>query len=297
MQINVYSAVACVGAQSRRPGRPIMEPLMLDTAAAAQLHFHVDRRSSVPLHVQIRHALLDEIRRRGPGEERFFTDDELTRLFNVSRMTVRHSVNTLVNEGILERVHGVGTFIIPEAVPGAPGEEATLATAAEAPPLRSMAEARIVITAFEVEPSSEEIALQLRIEPGAPVRHIQRVRSIGEERVGFDDFYVPIDFCSRLTRVNARNEILRHIMKRYALYHLDMEMGRAWADGHASALLRVKRGSPLAQLKMRFAAEDKVPVVFGIVANRSGNVRYALHTAVSRDIRDPIDIFTGVGAG
>jgi GntR family transcriptional regulator len=273
-----------------------MEPQMLDTAAA-RLDFQVDRRSSVPLHVQIKHALLDEIRRRGPGEERFFTDDELTRFFNVSRMTVRHSINTLVNEGILERVHGVGTFIISDAVPGALAEEALPATAAEAPQLRSMAEARIVITAFEVEPSSEEIARQLDIELGAPVRHIQRVRSIGEERIGFDDFYVPIDFCSRLTRVNARNEILRHVMKRYTFYHLDMEMGRAWADGHASALLRVKRGSPLARVKMRFAAEDKVPVVFGIVANRSGNVRYALHTAVARDIRDPIDILTSAGAG
>ena len=39
------------------------------------------------------------------------SERELTQRFGVARMTVRHAIDSLVEDGVLERVIGVGTFV------------------------------------------------------------------------------------------------------------------------------------------------------------------------------------------
>lgn len=42
----------------------------------------------------------------------FPAEPELQTLFGVSRITVRHAVQLLVDEGYLQRIHGVGTVVV-----------------------------------------------------------------------------------------------------------------------------------------------------------------------------------------
>ena len=70
------------------------------------------RTEGVPIYVQIRETLRGEITggilKRG---EKLPAEHELASKFNVSRMTIRESIEDLVNEGLLYRRHGVGTFV------------------------------------------------------------------------------------------------------------------------------------------------------------------------------------------
>lgn len=73
----------------------------------------LDRRSSaVPAFAQITAVLEDWIRagRYRPGD-RFPTEEELTSLFAVSRLTVRRALATLVAGGVLQRSPRRGTFV------------------------------------------------------------------------------------------------------------------------------------------------------------------------------------------
>lgn len=45
-----------------------------------------------------------------PGE-RFMTEEELAARFSLSRQTIRRATGVLVNEGLLKRVHGSGTYV------------------------------------------------------------------------------------------------------------------------------------------------------------------------------------------
>ena len=71
----------------------------------------LDRASTVPLYVQIKERvrimLADQVR---PGDK-VFTEQELSKLFGVSRMTVRQAIQELVDEGLIHRVRGAGTFL------------------------------------------------------------------------------------------------------------------------------------------------------------------------------------------
>ena len=72
----------------------------------------VDRRTSTPLYVQLKDAVVGEIRAGDlkPGD-RVSSESELERLHGVSRITVRQALKALVQEGELYRVPGKGTYV------------------------------------------------------------------------------------------------------------------------------------------------------------------------------------------
>ena len=64
----------------------------------------------IPLHIQLKQLIQTEIQ-EGKYIDKIPSERELMERFQVSRSTVRESINHLVNEQILEKVHGKGTFI------------------------------------------------------------------------------------------------------------------------------------------------------------------------------------------
>jgi len=70
----------------------------------------LDFKSPIPLHVQLKNKLINEIL-NGDFEEKIPSERELMDRFLVSRSTVREAISALVLEGVLEKKHGKGTFI------------------------------------------------------------------------------------------------------------------------------------------------------------------------------------------
>lgn len=70
----------------------------------------LDVNSPIPLHVQLKEFLRKEID-AGRYTERIPTEKELMETFSISRTTVREAVSSLVREGVLQKIHGKGTFI------------------------------------------------------------------------------------------------------------------------------------------------------------------------------------------
>ncbi len=70
-----------------------------------------DQVTRVPLHVQIAARLRVDIRQTGKPGAKFGSQNELARRFGVSAITVREAVGALVQEGLLERRHGSGTYV------------------------------------------------------------------------------------------------------------------------------------------------------------------------------------------
>jgi GntR family transcriptional regulator len=72
----------------------------------------LERESPVPLYLQIKEHLVRDIAAAGARRDKFYTDSELCAKFRVSRMTVRQAVQELVNDGLVKRARGIGTFIV-----------------------------------------------------------------------------------------------------------------------------------------------------------------------------------------
>jgi ABC-type glycerol-3-phosphate transport system substrate-binding protein len=73
--------------------------------------FRINKKSSTPIYKQVKEYFLKLIHQYGEDSSMLPPEIEIVRQFSISRTTVRAAIKELVQEGILERVPGKGTFV------------------------------------------------------------------------------------------------------------------------------------------------------------------------------------------
>ena len=72
----------------------------------------VDRESQQKLYVQMEGIIRDKItRREWPAGSQIPTEDDLCKMYDVSKATVRMAIADLVRDGYLRKQQGKGTFV------------------------------------------------------------------------------------------------------------------------------------------------------------------------------------------
>jgi GntR family transcriptional regulator len=149
--------------------------------------FRINHQSKSPLY-----NLIEENFHELISSEKLKTGDaipsewELSELFNVSRLTVRHALGNLVRQGWLNRRQGVGTFVAKS-------------------PLTRLAPSRLSFTEqmravgrvpssrqfyIRVIPATLEVASHLKIAEGDPVIEIRRLRLADGEPIMLETTYL-----------------------------------------------------------------------------------------------------------
>ena len=73
----------------------------------------IDKRGPVPLYIQLKNELLDNIRREvWPEGSQVPTEQAMMAQYGVGRATIRQAVSMLESEGYLRKRHGIGTFVM-----------------------------------------------------------------------------------------------------------------------------------------------------------------------------------------
>lgn len=136
-------------------------------------------------HVRIREYVRDLCADASPGDPTP-SERELVQQFGVARMTVRQALDTLVAEGLLERVPGRGTFVArPKRSVGL-----LLSFSEEMARRGHLAESTTMLA--QMEPAGARLARTLGIPQGDPVVHWRRLRRTEGQVVGIQDhFFLP----------------------------------------------------------------------------------------------------------
>ena len=149
----------------------------------------LDKSSFIPMYAQIQTQLLGMIQSGQfncgdllPGEE------ELSRFYGVSRMTVRQALQGLKSQGFATRRKGSGTFV------DQPKMEKNIAHlsgfSAEMQELGLKSSSRVL--AAETIAAVDEIATRLAIKAGAPAFRLCRLRFAGGLPVAIEEVYLPL---------------------------------------------------------------------------------------------------------
>jgi DNA-binding GntR family transcriptional regulator len=125
----------------------------------------------LPRYLTIENALRAEIARLQPGDA-LPTEAELCEQFGVSRMTAREGVRRLVDQGLLYRVRGRGTFVAQPPVHRQAGRLLSFSQEMRARGLHPSS--RLIEVAQQI--ATPEAARALGLEPGARVIRIRRER-------------------------------------------------------------------------------------------------------------------------
>jgi GntR family transcriptional regulator len=177
-----------------------------------------------------------------PGDQ-LPSEDALCRQHAVSRGTVREAVRLLVDEGVIRREHGRGTFV---TEPPAKRTLFTLTSFDEDMRRQGRSPATRLITAT-VTPASPEVAARLTLAPDEPVFHIVRLRLADGQPVAHETRYLARSLCPELlTESLATVSIHRLLIDKYQVPMVRMthtvEAGQLSAA--TAALLQARPGTP-----------------------------------------------------
>jgi GntR family transcriptional regulator len=148
----------------------------------------VDPDRRLPLYVQLEETLAADIADGAlPAGSRLPSEDELVERFQVSRTTIRATIQKLIQRGLVEIRRGKGTFVIQPKITHELKELSGFVEDMEA--LGRHATARLLDQ--QIVAASESVARQLAVPPGTPVVRIQRVRLADGVAISLDETYLP----------------------------------------------------------------------------------------------------------
>jgi GntR family transcriptional regulator len=138
-------------------------------------------------HVQVREYVRSLVHNLEPGAPAP-SERELVQRFGVARMTVRHALDSLVTQGLLERIPGRGTFVAKPHV----DMQARLSSYTEEMHRRGRTPGSRTLMRRR-ETAGPGVARALQVEEGHPIAHWQRLRTADGSPVCVSDVYISLE--------------------------------------------------------------------------------------------------------
>lgn len=229
------------------------------TPTRASLRFRIGRKSDpIPLYYRLETILRAAIDSgEYPAGESLPSEQEIGKLYGVSRITVRRAVGSLVDDGLLKRERGRsgGTFVIEKAEKRASSPIGSL----DRMPTTSQIDA-IRVLAFDIRPCDAETAALLGVEANETIRFIERVMSAQDEPIGYVRNYLPASIGEQLQRTDLDKRYLNHVLSQIygvKLGKVHDEIEAHVADSRIAALLKVRAGAPVLRITRRFFGKNE----------------------------------------
>jgi GntR family transcriptional regulator len=154
---------------------------------SAQYHT-ASKRSPLPMHYQVEQDMRKRIETGiWQAGQQLPSEMELCALYGVSRTTLRQAISSLVDEGLIVRERGRGSFVRASVITA--GARGLTSFSDEMAALGMKAGARLLSVQELAAPP--DIARRLRIEAGAPLIVIKRVRYANEIPLGIQIAHLP----------------------------------------------------------------------------------------------------------
>lgn len=231
----------------------------------------LDRKSHLPLYVQIKRELLRRIAAWPSSERRFYSDEELCAEFDVSRMTVRQAVRELVDEGYLTRARGLGTFLSSRKVQERPLASTVDRLSFDGTPFE------LVQLKLSQTRCPDVIAEALRIARGQRVFYVLRLRRAGSVPISLDERWLPLDCGRGLTRVIVESQsLVRFLGERHKLSNVHMQFEGGVAGKSDASALEILEGDPVLIRHLAYETAEARIVMAGRSIHRSDLARYAV---------------------
>jgi GntR family transcriptional regulator len=241
-----------------------------------------------PLYLQIQEYLAEQIAAgRYLPETRIPSERELSSELGISRMTVRRAITELVNEGLLERVHGAGTFVARPKMEYAATE---LISYSKAMRQRGMLVNRQLLELGEV-PASRRLAMRLQVSLGQSLLHAAILCLANRTPVILERAFFPIERCPGLEEYDfEKTSIYDLLTEGYQVHvsHVDQTIEATTASESAARMLRIAESHPLLLVtRTIYRQEDGKPVLYSQDLLRGDYARVRFHV--------PLDAIASTG--
>src|SRR5699024_7559555 len=152
--------------------------------------FQLDPSSFVPLYQQLKEHITEKIDKKiwKPGDK-IYLENQLYEKFDVSRNTAKKAIEDLVQEGIVYRVQGKGSFVNQPKIEQSLTGFYSFSQVLEEKGLQQ----KDVIISITVEKASHKVAQALQINDGEEVIVLTRLRYAQDEPIILESSYLRKD--------------------------------------------------------------------------------------------------------
>ena len=239
----------------------------------------IDKSIPVPYHYQLREIWRQEIMTgHWPINEKLPSERELGERYEVSRPTIREAIDALVNEGLLRREKGRGTFV---------AEPKILEGLLQTPHgfTDSMKTQGILFTtrvpSFEVVPAPQMVARELRLPADAPVIRLDRIRSVMDTPILLVTSYLPEQLFPGLLSEDFTHRSLYQVLRDN--YGISVARARRYMEAVAAnrrdaELLGIRPGDPLMLIESTTYTEDGAPFEYYRAQHRGDRTRFLVES-------------------
>ena len=238
----------------------------------------LDRDASMPLYLQLAGLLRGRIERgEWQAGQKIPSENELNRLYGVSRMTARQVLAQLVNEDLLFRVQGKGTFVAHRKI-----STRSPAYMGIREQLEGMGYAVATeVLATNIVPADERVARALRIMPGERVHEIRRRRLLpDDEPISLHTSYVPERLAPRLGAEDLVTRQLCVVLEEdhgLRMSKVSESLESTLPNAQEARTLRIRRATPLLLLVHEIADPSARVFEFSRILFRGDKLRLQFH--------------------
>ena len=236
----------------------------------------VNRDSFIPYYAQVKEFVLDRIKsdewkvgEQLPGEP------QLCKLFDVSRTVIRQAMNELVNEGLVIRRKGKGTFVAEPKLRGSlvqrlTGFHENMASQGKTAITQVLRQDKVA--------ASRRIARFLSVERDAELIRIERLRLVQDEPIVLVSSYLPYSMFPNLLTLDLAGDTSLYA---YIEGELGMRITRGSrtieavaANEYEAHWLDIERGAPLILLDSVSYLQDGTSIEYYHAVHRGDRSKF-----------------------
>ena len=236
----------------------------------------IDRSSPIPLYFQLKQILLEKIKEaEWDAGDLIPSEQELQETYGLSRTTVRQTLAEMVNEGLLDRQRGRGTFVTTPKFTHNPGDRQGVSEF-----LRDQGIEpgwKVIQKGWETVPA--EVCEKLGLDPDTDVFCLHRLRLANGDPIGYHTAYIPPSVAQSIDEAlletgGSLNFLSQnqHLAKSKATRSIEATL--ATKEDHR--WLEVEIGDPILHIERVVLAEDGTPLEYLLAYYRGDRFKYQI---------------------
>ena len=212
----------------------------------------------VPVYIQIHNEIRKEIESgKWAVGERIPSERQLSQDFDVSRMTLRQAIQTLVDEGILQRQVGSGTYVASSKVQEKMSGTTSFTEITEEQGKKPSSK---TVSYHVADPSISEME-KLKLKDGDQVLRMERIRYADKQPICFEVATIPVTIVNSLNKKDITSSLYNALEEKAGLKlgNATQTVSAILASEKIANFLNVKRGSAVLRVRQVTTLDDNRP--------------------------------------
>jgi GntR family transcriptional regulator len=229
----------------------------------------------VPKYYMILNVVRQSLAKLAPGDQ-IPSEGELARKFDVGRVTVQRALSHLVDEGLIVRKQGKGTFYIGH---GKTQQLHEISGALESIMVFEKGERATVVEKLITSDIPNDVRQILQLKPGSEAVFIKRIVTVATGPIIFLHNFLPLEFGKGIFGEDeslATSPILYLLRAKYGVLvgRAEQTIDAVLAEPDVAGALGIPIGSPSLRIERIYYKDTDIPVQFTRCWYPSGRYKY-----------------------